>query len=351
MADIGGVSAVVATDDAVAAPFTSLTDDAVTALVAQHFGVTVTGQRRFESERDDTVQVDAGDARYVLKVANPHEDPAVIDMQTRAAIHAATMDPALPLARMVPALDGSVTVATDTDEGPRIARLMTYLAGQGLDYSTTTRGQRYTCGQTVARLSLSLQDFTHAASNRRLSWDLQRLGSLRPLLPYVQDTATRMDVLAVLDTVESEVAPDLPGLPFQVLHNDFNPGNVLVDAASSRYVTGILDFGETVSTAVVTDVAVAMAYAAYDPDQPWSAPADLLAGFQSVRVLTDDELQLVPDLVRGRLAQRLLLNSWLSTTVPSNAARSARDLPATAAALARLLRCAPPGRTRRGNPT
>jgi Ser/Thr protein kinase RdoA (MazF antagonist) len=346
-----GAGAVLATDDAVAAPFTSLTDHEVAALLVRHFGVTVTGVRRFESERDDTVQVDAGEARYVLKVANPHEDPAVIDMQTRAAVHAAATDPALPLALMVPTLDGSVTVTTDTDVGPRIARLMTYLAGRSLDYATTTPGQRHSCGQAVARLSLSLQDFTHAASTRRLSWDLQRLGSLRPLLPYVQDAATRTDVLAVLDTFESEVRPALTGLPFQVLHNDFNPGNVLVDAASSRYVTGILDFGETVSTAVVTDVAVAMAYAAYDPDQPWAAPADLLAGFQSVRALTHDELALLPDLVRGRLAQRLLLNSWQSTTVPANAARSARALPATAAALARLLRCAPPERARRGSPT
>jgi Ser/Thr protein kinase RdoA (MazF antagonist) len=346
----GEVVPVLETDDAVAAPFTSLTDAEVAALLDRHFGVTVTGTRRFESERDDTVQVDTTDGPYVLKVANPHEDPAVIDMQTLAAIHAAAADPALPLARLVPALDGSATVTTDTDEGPRVARLMTYLVGHGLAYATTTPRQRHSCGQAVARLSLSLQDFTHAAATRRLSWDLQRLGSLRPLLPYVQDGATRTDVLAVLDTFESEIAPVLTGLPFQVLHNDFNPGNVLVDAAAGRYVTGILDFGETVSTAVVTDVAVAMAYAAYDADQPWSAPVDLLAGFQSVRALSDDELELLPDLVRGRLAQRLLLNSWLSTTVPANAARSARDLPATAAALARVLRCAPPERARRGNP-
>lgn len=348
MARTDGTGTALETDDAVAMEFTPLPDEALQALVAQHFHVHSTRLHRLPSERDDTVRLDTAAGRFVLKVANPHEDPAVIDMQTRAVVHAMAADPGLALPRIIPARDGSLTVTIQSPEGLRIARLMTYLPGRALDYDSTTTAQRQRCGLALARLSLSLQHFRHPAADRRLSWDLQRLGSLRPLLAYLPDGATRSRVLGVLDTFDTEVAPVLPDLPAQVLHNDFNPGNVLVDPATDHYVTGILDFGETVRTAVVTEVAVAMAYAAFDEHRPWAAPADLLAGFQAVRHLGADELKLVPDLVRGRLAQRLLLNSFMSITVPTNAERTGRWLVSTAGALARVLECAPPDSITRG---
>lgn len=336
------------TDDAVARSFTPLSDGAARALVGEHYKFVVTGLRRFPSERDDTVQVTTAQDRYVLKVASPHEDPAVIDMQTRAAVHAAAVDPTLPLARLIPARDGALTVAVPTPEGVRTARLMTYLPGRTLDYANTDAAQRRRCGQVTAQLSLALKDFEHPAADRRMSWDLQRFGSLRPLLPYLQTGPARAQVSEVLDAFDARVAPVLPGLPAQVLHNDVNPGNVLVDPAVPGFVTGILDFGETVRTAVVTEVAIAMAYAAYDEHDPWAAPGDVLEGFQDVRHLSADELALIPDLVRARQAQRLLLISYMSTRVPSRAERNSRHLASTVEALGRVLRRPPPDWIRKG---
>jgi Ser/Thr protein kinase RdoA (MazF antagonist) len=334
---------VLATDDAVAAPFTPLDDEAVAELLSHAYGLTATAVVRLESERDDTIKVVAGAGEYTLKVANPHEDPAVLAMQSAAVQYAAAADPDLPLPTPVARLDGRILGAVDTHEGPRVARLLAYLPGTCLDYEASTAAQRYACGQSMARLSLALRGFEHPAGTRRLSWDLLQLGSLRPLLAHVPDPGTRRDVSAVLASFETRVLPTLADRPHQVLHNDFNPGNVLVDPGSPGYVTGILDFGETVRTAVVADVAVAMAYAAYDPDQPWQAPQDLLAGYLSRRPLCAAELELVPDLMRGRLAQRLLLNSWMAGTTTSGAARAARHLHPTADALARLLRSEPAG--------
>jgi Ser/Thr protein kinase RdoA (MazF antagonist) len=59
-------------------------------------------------------------------------------------------------------------------------------------------------------------------------------------------------------------------------------------------------------------------------------------GFVSVRALTGDESALLPDLLRTRLAQRLLLNSWLAASDPSNAHYTGRTITRAAAALGRL---------------
>ena len=64
--------------------------------------------RALYSERDQNFHVRAGDGReFVLKIANPAEDPAVVDFQTRALLHIAGVDASLPVSQVVPAADGA----------------------------------------------------------------------------------------------------------------------------------------------------------------------------------------------------------------------------------------------------
>ena len=51
-----------------------------------------------DSERDQNFQLRAKDGSYwVLKIANPAENPALLDMQTQALLHIALVDPSLPI--------------------------------------------------------------------------------------------------------------------------------------------------------------------------------------------------------------------------------------------------------------
>ena len=63
------------------------------------------------------------------------------------------------------------------------------------------------------------------------------------------------------------------------------------------------------------------------------------------RTLTDDESALLPDLLRTRLAQRLLLNSWLAASDPSNAHYTARTVHRAVVSIQRLRAVAPPQAT------
>jgi len=79
------------------------------------------------------------------------------------------------------------------------------------------------------------------------------------------------------------------------------------------------------------------------PDgDPWAPAYDVARGYVSVRALTDDERALLPDLLRTRLAQRLLLNSWLAASDPSNAHYTARTVHRAVDAIQRLRAVAPP---------
>ena len=67
----------------------------------QTFGIPAVAARNLGSERDQTFMLldTADEGLAVLKVSNPAEDPATLDMEALAAFHAATADPGLAIAQ------------------------------------------------------------------------------------------------------------------------------------------------------------------------------------------------------------------------------------------------------------
>ena len=328
-------------DDTLAAPFTRMTDPALAVLAETGWGLQVASVRRLATERDDTVLLTHAGGRHVLKVAHPLDDPALLDFQCAAMRHALTRDPGLPLARLLPDRDGVILrEVLGADGEPRRARVLTYLDGVTLDYSVTSPAQREAVGRATGRLSAALAGFEHPGSRRVLAWDLAQLGTLRPLLEQVADPEVRALVAVELDAYDDHVGAALRASRQQVIHNDVNIDNVVVDPADPAFVHGILDFGDAVHGSVVGDLAIAMSYAVGNGAAgavPWQPAYDVARGFLSVRELTDDETVLLPELVRARFAQRLLLNSWLAAEDPANAHYTGRAIARTADTFRRLV--------------
>lgn len=339
-------------DDSLAAPFVRLSESDALKIASAHWGIAADSILRFDTERDDTFQITADGRDHVLKVAHPLDDRSVIDLQCGAMNHASIADESLPLPRLVPTRAGSLLIPVQGATGEvRLARVLTYLPGSRLQYAATSCSQRRTVGAVLARLSLALTDFEHPAASRYLPFDLKQLGGLRPLATYISDAESRRDVECVLDDFDEHVGAALAQTRQQVVHHDLNPDNVLTDSARLEFVTGVLDFGDVVHSSVVGDLAVAMAYAVpashhlesvTQPSTPWSTPYDIATGFAEVRPLRDDEQALLPKLVKARLAQRLILNSWLAGTDPSNAHYTGRTITTAAQALRQLLECPRP---------
>lgn len=281
-------------------PFERMPDDAAADLLGAEWGLVPSTLERLDTERDDTFRFDADGASYVLKVAHPSDDPAVIDLQLAALAHAAAADPGLPLQRVVPSRAGSTWVAVDG----RAARVFGWMDGTLARGSEPTHAQLRATGRMLGRLNLALRGFEHAASGRALAWDLQRLPALREL------AVDAPAILEIIDRFEADVLPVLERMPRQVIHNDFHPGNLLVDTSDEGYVTGILDFGDVVESARVNDLGVALAYLPMG-SSPSEAALPFVDGFESVVPLLPEERALLPHLVSARLVQRRLLNGLL----------------------------------------
>lgn len=288
------------------APFERITVGDARALLAERYHLDAERITRIETERDDTFRVTAGADDLVLKVAHPQDGEELIDLQVRALVHAREADPSLPLQSIIRTADGELATAWDG----RVARVFRWMDGAPARGLAPTPAQLRAAGTMLGRLNRALADFEHPAADRVLAWDLAQVSLLRELDPAPP-------VLEIIERAERLVLPAVENLPRQVIHNDFHPGNLLVEPASPAYISGILDFGDTVRSARVNDLGVALAYLSMG-SSPWEAAAPFLDGFESVVPLLDAERALLPHLVAVRLAQRVLLNALLERDASEN---------------------------------
>jgi hydroxylysine kinase len=306
--------------DELVAPFEPVTDAAAAALLGERYGIPDAAVSRLDSERDDTFHVSSEYGEFVFKVAHPADDPLLVNLQTSAMAFASDVDPEIPLQRVLPSLEGEIEAILSTDAGERVMRVLTWLPGAPLRETRPTREQLFELGAMLGRLTSALEDFRHPASVRPLAWSVEQLPSLRPMLEFSPQLAPAFERFVNLSDAIAE-------LPHQVVHNDASLDNVLVGVVSAGsisassisassvtgFVSGIIDFGDTLYTARAIDLAVAASYL-IDPDVGLASIEALVEGYRSRAALLPVELELLPELIRGRLLQRMIIPAYLSAT-------------------------------------
>ncbi len=315
-------------DGALATPSPCFTAGQIATLVAARWGLSGTA-RLLTSERDQNFRFasDRGEA-FVVKVTNPAEDPLVTDFQTGALLHIEARDPTLPVPRVLRTLAGAPQCVVEGAGGaPTTVRVLSYLDGLPLHQAPRNPAQRRALGIALARLGRALSDFRHPAAAHFLQWDIQNAARLRPLLPCITDAGDRHLAAAFLDRFDTVVAPQLPTLRRQIVHNDLNPYNVLVAGEDMACVTGIFDFGDMVETALVNDVAVAASYQLAAGDDPLRGIVEFVSGYATVCPLEEREAALLLDLIAARMLTTVAITSWRAARYPENSAYILRNSP------------------------
>lgn len=300
------------------------------ALLTRHWGLT--GRLdRLTSERDLNWQVTAPEGRFVLKFANAAEDPAVTRFQNGALEHVAARDPALPVPRVIRSLTGAPDVTLPDGS---LLRLLSWVDGVPMHLTASSPAQRRDLGAMAARLTRALEGFDHPAANHELQWDLKQAAGLRPLLPAIADAGLRARCGGWLDWFD-RVRPRLDHLPWQVVHADLNPHNVLCAPGDPDRIAGVLDFGDMVRTPRICDLAVAAAYHV-QPGAGLASLAEVTAGWAAILPLTPDEAALLPGLTALRMVTTLALTSHRAARWPDNAVYILRNFPSAEAGLLAL---------------
>lgn len=263
------------------------------------------------SERDQNFRLDATDGRqYVVKIANSAEPAQITDFQIQALLHLEASACTLAVPKLVRTRTGEASSNIATADASNVLRVVSYVPGRPVEETVPGPGLAYALGQCLAELDRALGDFSHAGESQVLLWDMQRASELRDLMAHVSDPELEALVNTCLDDFEERAAPLFPALRSQVIHNDLNPGNILITDSEPATVAGVIDFGDMLRAPLIVDVAIAAAYLRSTDDDALAATQALISGFDSIVPLEDRECELLFDLIRMRLATTITILYW-----------------------------------------
>src|SRR5215211_3076910 len=236
----------------------------------------------------------------VLKLHAPGFEPAVLDLQDAAMEHVAAAGLAVATPRLVR--------AARLDDGG-MARVLTWVPGEPWAEAPREAEALRSLGRAVAEVDAALAGFEDPGLERVLRWDMLRAAELRGAAPP-------RAAGAVLERFAEQVLPRLRALPAQAIHNDANEHNVLV--GEDGRVSGLIDFGDLCRAPRVCGLAVACAYAMTALTVPERELLSLVAGYHEVAPLAPEELALLGDLIRTRLAMSIAMAALQRAEQPDN---------------------------------
>lgn len=271
-------------------------------------------------ERDRNFRMEGQDgSKFLLKFSNPAEACDIVNLQTCVLNHLRRTASALPVPHPVAAVDGAYETLIRLDDGrASILRMLTFLPGVPLSQTTRTRAQRRALGHCLARLDQALEDFSHPAAQHELLWNVAAAHRLNGMMDSIADAPRRKLVQRFMTDYETITLPRLTSLRAQVIHNDFNLGNVLMDPIQTDVVAAIIDFGDVVQGPLVGEIATAAAYQLADGADPLLSAAEMIGGYHEVLPLRAAEQAVMLDLVAARLVITVLITEWRAARYPEN---------------------------------
>ncbi|MFW2382169.1 MAG: phosphotransferase, partial [Acidimicrobiales bacterium] len=269
-------------------------------VLSDNWGIEAVQTELLAGEHDATLRVvDADGVAHCVKVRTLGDDASDVDLELAVFEHLRHHDP-IDVPRLRPTLDGADRCVVDG----RAVWVLSWV--DGLRWADVVhRGPRLArdLGEAARRLSRGLQSFEHPGASRTHHWDLRSIDSA---IARHSDQLTSERQRAVgeraLELFADRVEPRIERLPQSIVHQDLNDHNVIVSVDQGlASIAGIIDFGDLLHSATITELAVPIAYAMLRTSHPIDTAANVAAGWFGDETPTEDELAVLFPLALGRL--------------------------------------------------
>ncbi|HEU4790568.1 MAG TPA: aminotransferase class III-fold pyridoxal phosphate-dependent enzyme [Flavobacterium sp.] len=268
-------------------------------LAKEHYGLSVTAKMLNGYDELNYLLTDTNNKRFILKVSDDIQPYPFLDAQVKIIKHLSNSPLASKFQQFCINKQGNELTPITEDGKKYYLRILSFLEGCFWVEKTNKSIELYqNLGNFMGTMDQSLQDFSHTAMHRQYTWDISRASDANDKLKYIKKHEKRRIASYFLLQFDTEVLPLIHTLRHAYVHNDANDYNILVDETN---VTGLIDFGDMVYTALINNLAVACTYAMLANEDPLTAASLVVKGYHESYPLTIQELDLLYYLIAGRL--------------------------------------------------
>lgn len=268
-------------------------------LIKKHYGLDVEARLLNGYDEMNYLLTDKQRKKYILKVANDDQGVQMVNAQVRMINHLASSSLAGRFQKVLKNQEGSFLTVVPNGERNWYLRVLSFLEGTFWYESESFTPELFeNLGKFLGQMDRALADFSEPALHRSLVWDISNARDAIRKLKYIQDPAKRRMADYFLLQFEMEVLPQLASLRRACIHNDAHDYNLLVQGNA---ITGLIDFGDAVYTALINNLAIACTYGAMYVDDPLPHIAKIIQGYHGQYALQQEETDLLYYLIAARL--------------------------------------------------
>ncbi|RED23432.1 hydroxylysine kinase /5-phosphonooxy-L-lysine phospho-lyase [Flavobacterium cutihirudinis] len=268
-------------------------------LVKEHYGLNVTVKALNGYDELNFLLSDEKNKKYILKVSNESHPFPFLEAQVAIISHLTKSNISDFFQHFSVNKDGEALTKIVGDFQTYYIRILNFLEGIfWVDEKNKTTELHHNLGSFLGQMDAALANFSHPAMHRNYTWDISRASEANDNLKFIRNHERRRIAGYFLVQFDTEVVPQIHRLRHAYIHNDANDYNVLVQ---ENRISGLIDFGDMVYTALINNLAIACTYAMLDEEDPLTVATSIVEGYHKAYALTEQELDVLYYLIAGRL--------------------------------------------------
>lgn len=270
-----------------------------------------------------------GQTGFIFKIFHPKNAEERIDFTQKLLeqLHKNSEKSVLP--KIIPKKNNAVTsVLTAVFGEERETQLITWIPGRlWSEVNPKLENLYHSLGEKCGDLTKALQGFDHPLAHSDFVWDIAKSLWTKGFLHLF--SAEEKELITYFQKKFENRIPSYTELRKSVVHHDANDNNILVGhELINPPVIAIIDFGDTIRTQIINDVAIACAYAIMKTNDPLEAALPLVKGYHATFALEEAELVHLYNAIAMRLVISVTKSAMNKISEPNNTYLSISEKPA-----------------------
>jgi len=284
--------------------------------------------KRLAGEEDANYLVTTPDQhRYTLKISPASTEISTIEFQLDILQYLSKQQLSIDIPSSIKTIDNKDYNVLDDGS---IMRLQLWLPGRVLAAANPRSSELlHAWGNSMGQISQVLQNYDHPSAHRNYKWNPSETLRSRKLSSYFASEKERKLGDYFWTLFEQQTLKKLPSLRKSINHNDGHELNLLIDYNyKSPTISGIIDFGDALYTATITELAITCAYACMNMQDPLEAACHVIRGYHKAFAIQEEELEVLFALICARLMITVANAAYNKHQYPDNEYLTISERPA-----------------------